>query len=421
MLQTKSNPILNIILVSLMAVFGAGILLWFNLNYVVPIKDLSVPSIGNDFGVFWSGAKTILRGGNPYNGATGSVYLNTVLEAGANLQSVDYFISPYYLTLLVLPLAVLPLGTAAPIWILLLQIYLVIGVVLVIKIRGYKVTPIVVLLGLGLALLWRYTFLTMVIGNLGLLLFFAIVASFYFSVNKRPYLGGAFAGLLILKPQIFFLVLPLLLIVPDKTWRNKQTFQRWLGFGVVAIIFLIYSFLLQPDWVEQWLKGVGEIGYFNQSEVNASITSVRGVLALFISDLTLIQILLVVVAIPLILGLIWLWWRNRYNLQTYPYLLSLAIALNLIITPYLRDYDSVLLLFPLLFCFFTLRKLEEQENKLLKVSWLFWVVAFLPYPIQLIKTNLNTSAHEILMPLLVISIIIYTWHKEKKLQKKRGA
>lgn len=207
----KTNSWLAVILLLL----GLGLLGWVDSAFLVPLKDLSVPNSGNDFGVFWSGTRTVWQGANPYLTNPGSTYRNVLIENGSNLTPL---ISPYYLTLFFMPLVNFSLALAAPIWLVIMQLMLTATIVMTVKLAGLKLTPLHLLLGLGMALLWRYTFLVMMAGNLTLMLLFAVVASYYFSRNGRPLLAG-------------------------------------------GLVFALYSFALLPGGIGEWLKGVSQTGY----------------------------------------------------------------------------------------------------------------------------------------------------------------
>lgn len=415
------NSLKNIWLALPLLLGSMALLGWVDYNYLVPLKDLSVPNSGNDFGVFWSGTTAVWQGGNPYPTGPGSLYRAILVEQGANLQPLEPFISPYYLTLFFLPLIAFPMGLAASIWLVAIQLMLVVSVILVIRLTSGRFTARSLLLGLGLALLWRYTFLVMMGGNLSLLLLFALVASYYCSRTGRPFWGGALAAGLMVKPQIAFLIIPLLLLVPTATkaeekasWWNRATYRRSLGFITVGLFFALYSFALLPGWVGEWLKGVSQTGYSDNPALNFTVTSLRSLVATFAPDQKLVPLLSLLLALPLVGGLVWLWWRNRANVHGFPYVLGVAIALNLLVTPYIRDYDSCLLLFPLLYSFFSLRQLEQGQSGGLRWNWLFWLLAFLPFPVHLFGLQLDNFAVETSIPALVIVATLLVYRRAAK-------
>ena len=398
----------------LLLIGSLALLTWTNANYIVPLKDLTVPNSANDFGVFWSGTKVIVAGQNPYIYKPDGPFIEVVLAAGGQRDAIEPFISPYYMSLLFLPFTLLGLGAAASLWLTLLQVLLVTGVMLIVKATTGRVTPGTILLGIGLAMLWRYTFLVMMIGNISLVLFFFITVSYYCSRTGRPELAGALAAGLLIKPHTVFLTLPLLLLVPTHgedgpDWWNDQTRRRWLGFGLTAVGLAVYSFGKEPGWVGDWLKLSN--GYSAKPNIDLEMSSLRSLLALFITDRSLIIPGLIAIGLPLWLGIGWLWWRHRADIAGFPYLLSLAIVVCLLTSPYIRDYDSGMLLFALLWSYFTLYNREKNRRQRVGWSWLVWPVALLPFAVHLTASDEAKYAAEAIVPSVVAVLVWWVWRQ----------
>jgi hypothetical protein len=402
---------------------GGGLLLAFlallliiNLIFIVPLKALNIPDYGNDMGYFWAASRTVFLGGNPYDATPGSLYQQIRMAAGGDPTLVDPFKNPHYFTLLFSPLALFDLRLAAGLWTLVQQIMLAGTVIMLIRATGNHITPVNLLLGIGLALLLRYTLLVMMVGNLSLLLLFACTASFYLARTGRPYAAGMCAGLLLVKPQVTFLIIPLLLVAPlgDEGWQNKHTLRRFIGFGITGLIFASYSFSFQPGWVGDWLRVIfaGDVAYFNNTNINREMASLRGIVALFSNDGTAVQVLSIGLALPIWLGLGWLWWRKRNDAAFYPYLLGLAVCANVLTSPYARDYDFCQLIFSLLLAFFTLRR-QEREGKpgRFRYSTLLWLFVLLPYALQFVAIY-YTRAFEVIIPAGLALILWAVWRRQ---------
>jgi hypothetical protein len=405
-------------LAAFLLVGSLALLFWLDYSFLLPLKEVDA----NDVTFFWSGTRTVLLGGNPYDPTPGSLYHQIRVEAGGDPQFIDAFKSPVLLTLFFMPLAALPLSLAAALWTLITQALLAISVFWVIKGAGLASTPGRVLAGIGMVLLWRYTFLVMIVGNLSLLLLFAIVAAWYASLKHHPYLAGAATALLLVKPQVTFLIVPLLLVLPiaggkdePADWKGRASLRRLIGFGLVSLFLMSYSFAVQPDWVGQMagtLFGSNQ-SYFNNQDINNQLTSLRSVVAAVVPDAALVQPVAIVVAVPLWLGAGWLWWRFRNNLTAAPFLLAIVTGLNILTSPYIRDYDSAILLFGLLFCFFTLQRLEKNKLFRGKWSWWCWGLAFLPYPVHFLAAG-TSYAFENLITLLYLLLVALTWRGSKR-------
>lgn len=406
------------------ALFALGIclLLFLNATFIVPLKQLNLPDYGNDMGYFWAATRTAILGGNPYNSLPGSLYHSIRVEAGGDPTMLDQFKNPHYFTLLFAPFAALPLAWAAACWLTFQEFLLGLVVVFIIRLSNLRLTPATLLSGLALSVLCRYTIVSLLVGQSSLLLLFIFVLSFYFSRSGHFYLAGASAALLMVKPQVVFIILPLLLVAPvaDKGWKNRETYQRFIGFLLVGLIFATYSFSFQPGWPGEWFKALfsGETAYFNNQDINREMASLRGLAALLVNEPTAIQLVTGLLSLPLWGGVVWLWWRNRNNTSFSPYLLGIGVAVNVMTSPYIRDYDYCLLIFALLFNFFTLRRLERrQKSPKFRFSWLLWLLAFLPYILQIIALS-SSRAFEVVLPLLLIVLTLFVWRKAQSLEAR---
>ena len=128
----------NFVIGAVLLVGSFGLLVWLDAAYIMPIKSLNIPNLDNDLGVFWTGARTVWQGGNPYNFAPGSLFHQIAAQAGGDS---DIFLSPFYLSLFFLPLAILPLNLAGLVWLVFIQLLLGLSVALIIRLSGQQVTP----------------------------------------------------------------------------------------------------------------------------------------------------------------------------------------------------------------------------------------------------------------------------------------
>ncbi len=406
----------NFRLAAILLAFSLALLIWVDLDYIMPIQKLDKPNFNNDLGVFWTGARTVWQGGNPYIYDSTALFNRIALEAGGES---DVFLSPFYLSLFFMPLALFPLNVAALLWLLLSQLLLGFSVGMIIRASGQRLTPGVFLTGLGLALLWRACFEVMILNNLSLVMLFAIAASYHFSRTGRPYLAGGMAALLLLKPQLTFLILPLLLVMPgpskdstgkESDWLNPFTYRRWAAFAAVCAVYALYSFVVFPGWVGDWLKiAAGR----NTAQFDKEMTSIRSIVANFVSDSTSIQPIYFGLAALGGLGWLVFWWLNRNNGRDFPYILSITIGVNLLLAPYNRSYDFCMLVFPLLFCYFTLRQREIATDKtgLKRFHWsrFCWLLLIPPYILKEIALRSGNFAWENITTVLIICLTILVW------------
>lgn len=413
------------------AVIGAvclGLLIWLDLSFIFPLKHLDVPNPDNDLSVFWSAARTVWQGGNPYDFAPGSLFHQVAHAAGGDS---DVFLSPFFLTLLFMPLAALPLNAAALVWLLFSQAALGLSVYLIVKLAGQRFTPPALFQTLLLVVFWRYSFEVMILNNLSILMLAATVVSYYCSRTGKPFRGGLAATLLLLKPQLCFLVLPLLLVVPtsekegepltananpnlraniNASWLNRAAYRRWLGFGAGCAVYAVYSFALFPGWLGEWIKAAG--GRYTP-QFDSEMASVRSFAALVTGDAFVTPVYALLAGL-LCLGALLLWWRNRANARDFTFLLSVVVCLNLLAAPYTRSYDFCLLLIPLLFSFFKLRQLEKAAAKAGRGGFhyrlLWWALLILVWPLHLLAIT-TTFTWENLVTLALLAASALVWRR----------
>jgi hypothetical protein len=89
-------------------VFGLIVLTLFG---VIDYRDRTVNS--SDFAVIWSGARTLVDGGDPY---VASSYLRTLDRYDAPHTEIDVYTYPPWVAFALFPLALLPLRVASFIW-----------------------------------------------------------------------------------------------------------------------------------------------------------------------------------------------------------------------------------------------------------------------------------------------------------------
>lgn len=419
----------NYLAAALLVLGSLSVLVWLDLAYIMPVKRLDIPNPDNDLSVFWSGARTVWQGGNPYDFTPGSLFHRLANAAGGDS---DIFLSPFFLTLLFMPLAALPLNLASLVWLVFSQLVLALAVYLIVKLTGQRFTPPVLLQTLLLVVFWRYSFEVMILNNVSILMLGVTVISYYCSRTGRPFLAGLVAVLLLLKPQLFFLTLPLLLVVPTLmtasdageakvSWLNRVTYRRWLGFGVGCVVLGIYSFGVFPGWVGEWLRSAG--GRYTP-QFDSEMASVRSVAALITGSQFVTPVYLFMAGLICLAALV-MWWLRRNNVRDFTFLLALVIGLNLLAAPYTRSYDFCLLLVPLLFCFFKLRQIERTAAKQgqSKFHWslLWWGLLILAWPLHLLAIT-STFAWENLVTVALLAATIFTWRlKTKILQVEKTA
>jgi hypothetical protein len=281
----------------------------------------------NDFAGFWVGSRMLLDGADPYE-------FEQFLAMHRSIGSQGLAINPpgtaygYPLTaaLVFSPFALLPVEIAAPLW-LVTQVTLA-SVALVLL--GRQLFPatfrrdMVALLGVGAAC--QPAWLLAAGGNLGGYLLAITAASSASRLAGRPFVAGAIAGLLIVKPH------PLLvaLLIVALALPRRDALRALAGAAAVAGPILLATLALRPGWIGEFLLPFTRI---------AGAPVPRSTLfGLVPSDLRAVAI---VIAIAIVASAV-AWARLRR--PALALVIAVAVPVSLFVIPYGWSYDHLVML-----------------------------------------------------------------------------
>lgn len=281
--------------------------------------------VGYDFITFWAASKLTLAG------EPAAVFdLARIFEAERSavdgLQDIFAWHYPPTFQLLIAPLAVVPYLAAFAAW---TGATLAAGVAVVRRLAPARQT-------LLLFLAFPGTYLNLAQGQTGFLTM-ALFGGALLLLDRRPAAAGILIGLLSYKPH-FGLLIPLALACG----------RQWTAFFAASITTIAFgtasAILLGVDvWVAFWrnmplLREILEQGGVPWEKMMSLFTALR-LLGLGAGPAYALQALLATAAAA---GVAWAWWRG------VPLRLAAAIlgAGALIATPYVFDYDMVLLAVP---------------------------------------------------------------------------
>jgi hypothetical protein len=274
-------------------------------------------AVRNDFRLAFGAALVGLRDGysHLYDLAAQKAAIEN-LGARFNPQP---FISPPPLAWLVTPLVVLPFAVALVVWTVLLLAALVWTWYLLAPGEGLaKLAHLALFLGV-----FPVAFGVMV-GQPGALVAAAVATGWWLIRRDHPVWAGLALSLIVLKPQMVFLI-PLCLLASG----HAKTFGAWLAPSL--FIGLIALALLGPDGVARYHDVLA------QTQTPAwDITrrySISGPIGLG-PLLTVVQVLVVVVAVLAA-------WRHRHDGPEIP--IAAGIVGSLLATPYLGFQDFIML------------------------------------------------------------------------------
>ncbi len=204
----------------------------------------------NDFAGFWVGSRMLLAGADPYD-------FEPFLAMHRAIGSQGLAINPpgtaygYPLTaaLVFSPFALFPVELAAPLW-LVTQVALAAAALVLLGRQLFPATfrrDIVALFGIGAAC--QPAWLLAAGGNLGGYLLAITAASSALLLAGRPFVAGAIAGLLVVKPH------PLLaaLLIIALALPRRDALRAAAGAAAVAGPILLVTLALRPGWIGEFL------------------------------------------------------------------------------------------------------------------------------------------------------------------------
>lgn len=222
-------------------------------NVIATHNVLTGPHPGhNDFMSRWEGVRSFWRDGlNPYGDETSLNIQKRIYGRPAEEdEDPGYFAYPFYVVLMLWPLAYTSYAWASAIWMVLLEACLIGALVLLLDLFRWRPRPWL----LAVLLLWSLTFYYsargLLLGQPGLLVYFLEVLTLWALAKQRDRLAGTALALSTLKPQMGFLIVPFLLLW---AWRARR--RSFIGaFVFVWGGLMAASFVAQPSWFGDWME-----------------------------------------------------------------------------------------------------------------------------------------------------------------------
>ncbi|HEY8757766.1 MAG TPA: glycosyltransferase family 87 protein [Candidatus Limnocylindria bacterium] len=276
-----------------------------------------------DYIQYWLASRALLEGWDPYD----PVVWRTMHE---RVVGSDFFIVPgagfsYPLTTAVaaLPFAILGVAQSAPLWFVAQTGSAIAGLVTLQRRIADRWTGRRLVLLLALGALIQPVFVLAGEGNIARFLVGILSFGLALLVSGSALAGGVVLGALVLKPQLFIVFGPAVLLFVAPSSR-----LRLVGGAVVTVAtLLLISVVLRPSWIQAWVvQSIHVQGLYGRANLWGDLGA--GWVAW-------------VVAAASVMGLL-VWWRVRRP----PFLTAAAaaLALSLYLAPYANDYDQAVLL-----------------------------------------------------------------------------
>ncbi len=285
--------------------------------------------LGTDFLSFWTAGRMLHQGGAVYDAAA-----HIVAQRGYFAQPGSYtaFFYPPSFLLACYPLGFLSYFPALGGWLLATGAAYLLAVRLWLREAG--VTQPLLLLAVAFPPVW----ITVAHGQTAFLVA-ALLGAGAFLVPARPVLAGICFGLATIKPQ-FGVLVPLVLLLTGE-WRV-------IGAAAATAVLLgaVSALAFGPQtWAEWWAISHAAQAAMNEGSVGfAKMQSPFAAALLLGAPLALAYAVQGLVTVAVVVSLGWASWRRRYDLR----LASAMLAGAPLTTPFVLDYDLVLLGFPLI-------------------------------------------------------------------------
>ncbi|MGC1376198.1 MAG: glycosyltransferase family 87 protein [Anaerolineales bacterium] len=305
----------------------------------------SVDYANSGFFTFWLSGHMLWSGGHPYSSAE---WVAGHHANGATWIPNQIFPYPLPLALVTAPLGRLPMGQAYMLWGLLSQI-LVAAVILALCTfwEGLNRRFFAVFI-VAAVILNSNVHLMLLAGTIGSLFLVFLLAALYFKRRGWDFAAGAALALMALKP-------PLLTIVAlIGLWLLLRRDWKTIAGGLCGGLALLGIGMAQDvGWVAKF-AGASE-NLFNM-RLGSQPTIISYTRLACGGDLTCAAWLYALAALLLVGLYTWLVWKKRETLTPLS-VFSAAIALGVLLPPYIWSYDYVLLVIPLCFiCFELIRR-----------------------------------------------------------------
>ncbi|MBE7550232.1 MAG: DUF2029 domain-containing protein [Anaerolineales bacterium] len=355
-----------------------------------------------DFFPRWFGGRVLLlEGRNPYE-------REVALEAQLGLfgrytepwEDQVAFAYPLYTLFLFWPLVYVPYAAAQAIWMVVLQFILVIGASLCLKLVRWQIPSWLLLL----TMLWAVFFYpgarSVILGQFSVVVFGFFVAALWAAEQRRDYIAGVCLALTTIKPQMVFMLVPLLLL-----WALTQ--RRWqimIGFGSALLILTGTAMLLVPTWLQDFYSGLfaysDYVGFYSPIE-NLTRTFAAPIAIPLANGLSL-----------LLAGLMLFSWGQVWLKKPgwFVYALMLTLIIGNLVAFRSATTNHVILYLPLFLWFRRISELDNRGNTVVflvqtGLNLLLWF-GFLKF---IIGTNFEHPFMHGFLPLLLLVLYLADW------------
>lgn len=365
---------------------------------------------GNDSLVRYIGARSwLFEGISPYSEEVTNRTQKMVYGRLANPdEDLHRFVYPFYVIYFYLPLALFPWDWAQAIGIVILEFSVILTTIF--SIRLYKWSPphwMLIFLLLW-SVTWYHAVRTIILVQFAGISALLIVLGLWAIKERRDVLAGVALSLASAKPQMLFLLLPLVGLWSIFSKRQLLT----LSLGITMIVLLGTSFLFLPSWVSDMQRQLND--YTSYTHVGSPLNILTTIV--FPGLGTNVERALIFV---LLTWLLWEWWQVKFDQESKK--LDWVIALTLIITNMVVTRTATtnyIMMIPALFLIFktTIDQFGNKTNTWIVITQLILLVG--TWMLFAVTVNGNAEEWPMFLPLplgLLVAIIFFRPRKEGNL------
>jgi hypothetical protein len=242
--------------------------------------------------------------------------------------------------------------------------------------------------------LFRPTFLNLFVGQIdGFLFFFFAFSLFLFSKNKNIW-GCAVLSLVMLKPNLGMPLVALfaLHLLFRKNWKE-----------LIALLAAPIAILLVPLFFDlHWMRNYFYV-LLHKSADNNLFPNLHGLAGILTGGSSTWTIIVWVILSLLLLGFLLTFYQKRSSQMDHLTVALFACLASVLVTPYLRAYDLIFLLSPILFI---TGNYAAGSGSFLKINMVFLAWSLLSLAFLFLAVSLNQDIYSVFLSILVLLILI---------------
>lgn len=312
-----------------MTVAGTLATFYFLVIYFAPPLPNRMGQI--DFAGYWSASYLLAHSQNFSNDQNLLAVQQTMTTLHESYPMKTW--NPPWLLVLLLPLTWLSFAQASWAWPLFNITLLFVVAIWLHQMGQTNGKPLYFSLALALLFLFPSTLVALLFGQVNILVLFGLVAFLWANRQKHYFLAGCALALTLVKPQLVYLTLPILLL--DCLYNRKWAVFRGLFSALLGLSLI--AFLFRPTYLSDYLTTVsgGSLLAWQNPTLSSYLHAISG--------WEWVRWL----GIELLVGLLAIWYRYRALVSSRMWL-EISLLLSLISTPFAWSYDFVLLFIPMM-------------------------------------------------------------------------